>query len=111
MSTSTLIYITEARPFPNKIENRIEIFNELCILLFTHGLLNLLRVEIPPNLKEIFGIILIVVICLNIFVNLSAMGFINYKMMRSDFKYSKIKNEITRKQREFMSENPDSKET
>ena len=65
------------KPFIVNRANRIEVFNELSILLCIYNTNVLLDESIPTDLKNTIGWILIGVAILNVFVNLALTIFIS----------------------------------
>ena len=50
-STLNLAYLVSARPLLTKYENRINIFNEMCIAFFCHIMTTLLNIALPEYLS------------------------------------------------------------
>ena len=75
MSCYNLIYLVTDSPLIDRRENRIEIFNEFCILLFCYQVATCLNEAIPENLNDTLGLSLIATTGLNIVVNLCIVLF------------------------------------
>lgn len=75
MSFMTFVYLVSVRPLASKSDNRIEIFNEGCILLFYYCALTLINVAIPLHLNEALSFGMIGITSLNIIVNVSMVCF------------------------------------
>jgi len=69
-STFNLNYIAHSKPLLQMKDNYIEVFNEICICIVAHIMVNLLNLSIPFDLKDNFGWILIGVSLFNVCVNL-----------------------------------------
>jgi hypothetical protein len=70
-STINFIYLVVTKPVEKSFNNKIEIFNEACILLCAHEINVLLDDSIPTNLKDTLGWVIMATAALNILVNLS----------------------------------------
>ena len=93
-----------------KKENRITIFNELCIAIFSHLMTTLLDIAIPDDLVNGIGWLLIVVVSGNILGNLGAMIVSSFSELYSSWKEKFFKHKIRRlihqrmkKRQEFQS--------
>lgn len=74
-STINGIYLFVIRPLQTKQENRIELFNEFCILLCTHVYSIFLRGEGTVEFINISGWIYMGISCFNILINLAIVLF------------------------------------
>jgi hypothetical protein len=65
-----LIYLVTYQPLTSKQANRVEIFNETCIVLFSYMMTILLNIAIPFKLREKIGWVMIFIASFNILGNL-----------------------------------------
>ena len=68
LSVAYLIYLGQ-RPFATKFQNRLELFNEACVMLCTYWYLSFLNMEYSPEVKHQYGNVFIVIIAFNIVIN------------------------------------------
>jgi len=69
-STINLVYIISCRPMIDPASNKIEIFNEFCVVICTHLVNVLLNAAVPVDFREEIGWVLIIVAVFNIGSNL-----------------------------------------
>ena len=74
MSFYNLIYLITDKPLADQRENKIEIFNETCILLFGYMVATCLNEAIPQSLNDTIGFLLIGFTSTNIIINLALVG-------------------------------------
>ena len=70
-STLNLAYMMAVYPLKTKMENIIEIFNEICIVLSCHIMTTFLNIAMPLKLRDELGWFLVSVAGFNIIVNLA----------------------------------------
>jgi len=70
LSSVNFGYLAISKPMRKKMSNRVELFNEFSILAFSHLILNIQNIDIPPHLKKWFGGLMIFFAAANILVNL-----------------------------------------
>ena len=73
-STASFIYRFTARPYKSQFQNRVELFNELTILLCSHICNQFLDIAIHLDTRDILGWVLIGLAVFNILVNLALIG-------------------------------------
>ena len=95
-STINLIYLYVVQPMQTRTENRLAVFNELCITIFSHFMTNMLNIAIPQNLFESLGVGLIAVVSFNIGVNLIAIGSQSINQLYVQTKMKTIRFKIER---------------
>ena len=71
MSTINFIYMVSAKPLVSKSENKIELFNELCILLCCHLMTTFLNIAMPAEFAGVLGWVFVGVATFNVIFNLS----------------------------------------
>lgn len=73
-STLNLAYLVSVSPLLTRFENRLNVYNELCIALFSHLMTVLLDIALPDHLKSKLGWLLIGVASVNMIGNLLVLG-------------------------------------
>jgi len=90
-STLNLAYLLSSMPLKTGPENKINIFNELCIALFSHLMTTILNIAVPESMVNNIGWMLIIVASGNIIGNLIAMGRTSVKLSYKKFMRRRIK--------------------
>ncbi len=89
-SMLVLMYVTAVRPFEQPLMNRMEIFNEFCILLAATHLFWFTDFVADPEIQYQYGWSLIAVSVLNIFVNMLIMVLMSFRSLK--LLYWKLRN-------------------
>jgi hypothetical protein len=89
-SVFVLVYITAVRPFELPLMNRMEIFNEFCVLLAATHLFWFTDFVPDPEIQYLYGWSLIAVSVLNIFVNMLIMVWMSFRSLK--LLYWKLRN-------------------
>lgn len=76
------MYNKIARPFENPTLNKLEIFNELCIMGAAYHLFVFTQYVDDPKLQYKFGWSIIAVTTLNILVNMAVMGYASFQKIK-----------------------------
>jgi len=88
-SLINLAYLITHKPFEEEFENKIEIFNELCILISSYIFNTFLNGALPVILRTELGWAFIIVVLLNITVNLGISAKLSFVLF---YKNRKNKN-------------------
>lgn len=86
-----LMYLTAVQPFDTKGQNRIEYFNELCILVASCHLIIFTDFVPDRDIKEQFGFSIMVFTVFNIAVNMAFMVILTIRKVKTSFKAWLIK--------------------
>lgn len=70
-----LIYITSVKPFVERLNNQVEIFNEVCILLITNSLYLFTQYVPDPHVQYNCGWVVVILTLANIAVNMIVIIF------------------------------------
>lgn len=86
MSFYNITYLVTYKPIADSHENKIEIFNETCILLFSYMVATCLNVAMPQDMNDLIGFLMIGFTASNIIVNLAIVGMMTVRDMYSVLK-------------------------
>jgi hypothetical protein len=78
-TTMFLIYLVTFKPLVTNQANKVEIFNETCILLFSYMMTTMLNIAIPFKLRETIGWVMIYIASFNIMGNLMVVARSSFK--------------------------------
>ena len=81
LSTINLIYLIAHRPMEGRLDNFIEVFNELCIVSCSHIVDVFLNAAVPVDFRDQLGWTLMAIAGLNIMVNLILTAYVSFRDM------------------------------
>ncbi len=101
-----IMYNKLAKPFENPLLNRLEIFNELCIMGAAYHLFVFTPFVDDPEFQYKVGWSMIGVTVLNIVVNIGIMGYASYKRLKLAFIKLKLRYKALREKRQKAYKEP-----
>ena len=75
MSTTNLMFLVVDRPLRSRLANKVDVFNEACILTVFHSMTMCLNIAIKPEANDFLGWVMIITTSVNILLNLALATF------------------------------------
>jgi len=76
------MYLLEVKPYEDPFQNKLEVFNELFVLLSTYLILLFSPFLDNMNIKYNIGWVLVGIVCLNMVINMLIMLYRTFRMVK-----------------------------
>ena len=94
LSSINVVYMLVVKPLQSKGDNRLDLFNEACILAVCHCMTICLNVALPSEANDLLGWVMVALTSLNILANLAIGVYGIILEMISDHKLNKARERI-----------------
>lgn len=103
-TTMFLIYLVAYQPLNSQQANKVEIFNETCIVLFSYMMTILLNIAIPFKLREQIGWVMIYIASFNILGNLMVVARSSFSDMLMSLATSRAEKHVKKALRQKLTD-------